>query len=351
MNIRDDLHGLTIFRFLTAFYVFLFHCNLRYKADVPEWLQSIIGNGAVGMSFFFVLSGFVLAWASRNGIKENYYRSRVARIFPAYLAMGLLTAPFLLEYKATHSIVYVLLFATTSQSWFPDSFNQWHFGGSWSISTEMFFYLTFPLIFPLIKKRPIVALCIAILASSVIIPISILLTGSAMFPYYYVSPIHRLPEFVAGVAAGCIFTQGFRFSRFNSALFITAILLLLFISPYNNTAWMNRNYVTVPATCFIVYYLASSTININKITQPFIYLGKISYSFYLMQIPIMIYISKNNDMLANLPVWFIWTVLAIINLIMASACYHFIEDNKTIKSTILKWKNKTIPSLDVSRRL
>lgn len=64
------------------------------------------------MSFFFVLSGFVMAWASRNGIKENYYRSRIARIFPAYLVMGLITVPFLFEYNITQITTYVLLFLT-----------------------------------------------------------------------------------------------------------------------------------------------------------------------------------------------------------------------------------------------
>ncbi|MCF3429616.1 acyltransferase family protein, partial [Escherichia coli] len=232
-------------------------------------------------SFFFVLSGFVMARASRNGIKENYYRSRIARIFPAYLSMGLITAPFLFEYNITQITTYVLLFLTTAQSWFPDSFSQWNFGGSWSVSTEMFFYLVFPFLLPVIKKRPFLALGIAILISSIIIPTSMILTNSAAFPRYYVSPIHRLPEFVAGVAIGCIFSRGFRFTRFSTALFILAITSLFFISPTNNNSWMQNNYITLPATCIIVYYLATAAINKNIFTLPLIYLGKISYSFYL----------------------------------------------------------------------
>lgn len=348
MNIRNDLHGLTIFRFVAAFYVFLFHCNLRYKADVSDWLQSIINNGAIGMSFFFVLSGFVMAWASRNGMKDNYYRSRIARIFPAYLIMGLITAPFLFEYNTTQISTYILLFLTTAQSWFPDSFSQWNFGGSWSVSTEMFFYFVFPLLLPVIKKRPVVALGIAVLISSIIIPTSMILTNSAAFPRYYVSPIHRLPEFVAGVAIGCIFSRGFRITKLNNTLFILAIASLFFISPTNNNGWMQNNYITLPATCFIVYYLAAAAINKNALTLPLIYLGKISYSFYLMQLPIMIYITKYHDSLASLPTWFIWTLLAFINLVMASACYHFVEDNKTIKSFILNWRRKPNSSLELS---
>lgn len=343
MNTRNDIHGLTIFRFITAFYVFLFHCNLRYKADTSEWLQQIISNGAVGMSFFFVLSGFVMAWASRICIKENYYRSRLARIFPAYLAMGAITLPFLFEYDLTHAATYIFLFLTTTQSWFPDSFSQWNFGGSWSVSTEMFFYLTFPFLLPLVKKRPFTILMVALFASSLIIPISMTLINSSAFPRYYVSPAHRLPEFIAGIAIGCLFSQGIRIKYMN-VLFLIAVTLLLFFAPSNNSGWMQNNYITVPCTCIIIYYIACSNINKNSLTLPFIYLGKISYSFYLMQLPIMIYITKYHETLISFPTWLIWMILAAINLVMASACYHLVEDNKNIKSFILNWKNKPNPS-------
>ncbi len=290
------------------------------------------------MSFFFVLSGFVMAWASRNGIKENYYRSRIARIIPAYLVMGIITLPFLSEYDLTHSITYILLFITTTQSWFPESFSQWNFGGSWSVSTEAFFYLVFPFLLPLIQRRPYTALLIGIIISSLIIPTSMILIKSAAFPNYYVSPVHRLPEFVSGVAIGCIFAQGFRIKRLNVSLVVLALLLLVLVSPKDNNGWMQNNYVTLPATCVIVYCLASARINSNIFTYPLIYLGKISYSFYLMQLPIMIYITMYHDTFSFLPTWLIWSILAAINLIMASLCYHLVEDNKKIKSLILKCK-------------
>lgn len=191
-----------------------------------------------------------------------------------------------------------------------------------------FFYLTFPFILPLIQKRPITALIIAIAISSLIIPTSMILIKSAAFPHYYVSPIHRLPEFVSGVAIGCIFAQGFRIRKLKNSLIALALILLLFVSPTENNGWMQNNYVTLPATCIIIYFLASANINKNILTLPLIYLGKISYSFYLMQLPIMIYITMYHDTLASLPAWLIWSILAAINLIMASTCYHLVEDNK-----------------------
>ena len=54
------LVGLTVVRFLAAFWVFLVHFELRIPLD-PGPVERIIANGALGMPLFFMLSGFVLA--------------------------------------------------------------------------------------------------------------------------------------------------------------------------------------------------------------------------------------------------------------------------------------------------
>lgn len=334
-----ELYGLTIFRFVAAFYVFVFHCNLRYPVELPSWVSKIIQNGAVGMTFFFILSGFVLSWASRGGIKEKYMLSRAARIYPAYLLMGLISLPFIFEYNPVKIITYLLIFLTNTQSWLPSLFSQWNFGGSWSVSTELFFYISFPLIFPIIKKNPLTTLIISFVITSSIIPLSLIINDSVNFPNYYVSPIHRLPEFTIGVALGCLYSSGHKLPKFKNILFALSILGLMFISPNNNDGWMRNNYVTVFSTGYVVYYLASTSLKPGLLTLPFIYLGKISYSFYLMQLPIMLFIIKYHNLLAPLPHWMIWVLLALINIIMASVCYHSVENNKAIKAIFMRQKN------------
>ncbi|HEO9142854.1 TPA: acyltransferase [Enterobacter asburiae] len=332
----QELYGLTIFRFVAAFYVFIFHCNIRYPLTAPQWISNIIKNGAIGMTFFFVLSGFVLAWASRSGIKERYLSLRIARIYPAYIMMGIVSLPFLFEYDFKKILSYLFLYFTSSQSWFPSTFNAWHFGGSWSVSTEMFFYLVFPLLFSIIKNNPYTTLIISYIATSLIIPISLQISGSTEFPQYYISPIHRLPEFTIGIALGCLFTSGFKITRFKYTILFISILALFFLSPKHNEGWMRNNYITVLFTSSIIYCLSCMEFSITKLTKPFVYLGKISYSFYLMQLPIMIYITLHHDSLAMLPHWQIWVLLGVLNTAMAAACYHFVENNKKIKNMILR---------------
>ena len=57
---RKKMDGVTILRFIAAFYVFIFHINMRVPVNFGELINKTISNGVIGMSIFFMLSGFVL---------------------------------------------------------------------------------------------------------------------------------------------------------------------------------------------------------------------------------------------------------------------------------------------------
>ena len=79
------LDALTGLRWWAAFMVFLFH--MRVFAPLPGPLAAVFDQGYLGVTFFFVLSGFVLTWAIRPGSRtRDFYQSRFARIYPLYLA-------------------------------------------------------------------------------------------------------------------------------------------------------------------------------------------------------------------------------------------------------------------------
>nr|WP_275938555.1 acyltransferase family protein [Pectobacterium brasiliense] len=89
-----------------------------------------------------------MAWSARNGIRSDYLRARISRIYPAYILWGLFHYLFCLILKNEKLIPSLVLYFSGMQSWIPDSFSSWHFIGSWSVSTELFFYMVFPLILP-----------------------------------------------------------------------------------------------------------------------------------------------------------------------------------------------------------
>ncbi|KHT17398.1 acyltransferase family protein [Pectobacterium carotovorum] len=331
---NNQLHGLTIFRFIAAFYVFIFHCQIRYPLDVPNFITRIINNGAVGMSFFFVLSGFVMAWSARNGIRNDYVKARISRIYPAYIFMGVISLPFLFDVESGKLIPSLVLYFTGMQSWIPQSFSTWNFIGSWSVSTELFFYMVFPLIFPFINKNPKLYLAIAYVITSLIIPFVIEFSGSSNMPHFYISPMHRLPEFIIGLGLGVIYTNGFKLTlmKHKVVLMVIALFLLFFVSPISNDGYMKRNFSTVLATAFLVFVLACSKIEINLLTRPFIWLGKISYSFYLMQIPIILFVLKYKGIFLGMENHQVWLAIGIVNLTLAIISYYFIEEKFIAKN-------------------
>src|SRR5260221_10868016 len=90
---KKQLLELTSTRFFAAMAVLLGHFN--EWLDLPSWLSRWIAGG-FGVSFFFVLSGFILTYVYwehfEGGVARRGYRrylvARFARIYPSY-AMGL----------------------------------------------------------------------------------------------------------------------------------------------------------------------------------------------------------------------------------------------------------------------
>src|SRR5262245_1529969 len=59
---RPALPALTSVRFLAALHVVVYHFFLVFPSRLPWLVAGVIGAGYTGVSFFFVLSGFVLAY-------------------------------------------------------------------------------------------------------------------------------------------------------------------------------------------------------------------------------------------------------------------------------------------------
>src|SRR5438270_13969844 len=93
---RPRLPALTSLRFFAALHVMFFHLYAMRVTDWTGWRRQISSIGYVGVSFFFVLSGFILVYtyADRPISAVEFWRARFARIYPSYLFSLVFTAPF-----------------------------------------------------------------------------------------------------------------------------------------------------------------------------------------------------------------------------------------------------------------
>jgi len=200
-----SLPSLTGLRWVAALLVFGLHVNnFRYfdgtGGRVVTWA---FGAGATGVSFFFVLSGFVLTWSARPDDRAPaFWRRRIARVLPVHLvtaAIALLMA-FTLEHQSMPSLGQGLANVLLVHSWWRPWWQTLD-PVSWSLACEAFFYALFPLL-ALGLRRLGARGAAAVAGLSVLAVLAVAWVNAQHWLSQPIDslPLARLPEFVLGVA-------------------------------------------------------------------------------------------------------------------------------------------------------
>ena len=316
---KVELRALTGVRFFAAFLVVLDHFSGTLEKIVPDtghWpnflLFRIFGGGAEAVSFFFVLSGFILTFNYQTregamiGSRRNFYVARLARIYPAYIFGFLLGAvPYfwsgpdpLRSAWVTAALTLLLL-----QGWDRNAL-PWN-GPAWSLSVEAFFYLLFPfLLRPLARLKTrglliVVGLCYIVSFSGYY------LNSRNIVGYGFAlqGPIFRVPEFLIGMLAGRMFIEGAGrnlVSRIPSVA-IFALTALAFIGVGVFSYPLRHGALLSPLFALLIYRLAIGSGKMAALLSaaPLLLLGEASYALYITHSPILTFL---EHYLPSLPV-------------------------------------------------
>lgn len=360
---QKEILPLTSLRFIAALYVFLFHIQIHWPLVMRGGFGHFLAQGACGMSMFFILSGFVLGFRFQQGVShyKDYAFSRFSRIYPVYFFAAVVTIPWLVmtlipEGGSNLDRLLFLVFADffLIQAWFPQLFVFWNNGGSWSISVEMFFYTLFPFLInrftKLTNKQLFQGLVIFYIVTSLPGISWILFTNNASHLLFYSMPIFRGAEFIIGIICGLLYSRGVKIAHPNLCAIFTATLLYRFLAygPDYAFSYITVNYATVPLLALLLYCLASVTSGYlyKMLTNPvFVYLGRISYSFYSFQAFILLALVELYKKYTFLPIssYFICLFAFLTLLVISAMSYHFLENK--FRSHLTRWyysKNRKI---------
>jgi peptidoglycan/LPS O-acetylase OafA/YrhL len=289
---RPSLPSLTGLRFVAALLVFGFHLDvfgIFRPGAAATVLGKLFGPGAVGVSFFFVLSGFVLAWSARPGdTARGFLRRRFARVYPNHLATAVVAIGIAAVTGVGLSLPVIVPNLLLLQAWSPDP--KVYFGlntVSWSLSCEAFFYAAFPLLHRVLRRLPARALWpgVALALGTVwLIPLLTLpLSGAHRYWAIWVFPLARLPEFVAGMLLARVVREG-RWPavdwRAVAALAVAAYLLAPHLP-----ADLRLVAGTVVPLALLVPAVAATDLAGRRTalsTPTAVRLGELSYAFYLV---------------------------------------------------------------------
>ena len=144
---KPPLTALTGLRTLLALSIVFFH----FTPPHMEIFAPVFNNGFVFVGFFFLISGFILAYnyAERPTplVKRDFWVARFSRLYPVYLvALALSFQMLQSEWSArSHAEFWkgVILTPLLLQGWSPNLATFWN-TVAWTLSCEFMLYIAFP---------------------------------------------------------------------------------------------------------------------------------------------------------------------------------------------------------------
>ncbi|MBZ4036614.1 acyltransferase [Flavobacterium sp. 17A] len=353
------IEQLTFTRFLAAVSIVFFHFAKGSFIFHNPYLDFLVKYSSVFVSYFFILSGFVMIVAYHTKSEINiieYGRNRFARIYPLYFA-GIVMMAIVPILKNEINFLDLFLNIFMIQSWIPQKALTLNVPG-WSISVEAFFYILFPFLFNVVYKRiSLKTISISIIVFWIISQIVyqfMVLRPIENFPFsphdllYF--PLLHLNEFLIGNLAGIYFVHNFQNNKRNFDLAILGVLILLIIALKFPTRLEYNNGML--AVLFVPLIVLLS-LNTGIITTLFkskicVFLGEISFGIYLLQNPVWVWVSDyrlkkyfNLDEAEHYTMAFL--IRFVVLLVLAAIFYKFFEvpvGNKIKKTSLVPFFSK-----------
>lgn len=291
--------SLQALRFIFALFIFTEHFPIS-----PEQPHLIDGAGPMGVSFFLILSGFVMSIGYEQRIQQPTFRwsdfmlKRLIRLWPLHLLC--LGAWIVLAYgawgaEAIHPLP--LLGNALLLQWLPIE----HIAGNsvaWCLSVLVVFYALYPF---LARRSTNELLLTSLLLEALLLIASTLIPESYSESFWYISPLSRLQDFLLGILTYRSFQHVLaqrgaeRWGKLPAILRYALELLPLalyalgvYILRQHDTGFTSVALFYLPS-CLVIFLFALSSKCEEKSGIPdllnrgwLIYLGNISFSFYMI---------------------------------------------------------------------
>jgi peptidoglycan/LPS O-acetylase OafA/YrhL len=346
----EQLKPLTSLRFFAAAWVVLFHYWPRLGVAMP----ALVAKGYLGVELFFVLSGFILCHvylkaAGEGGFKYgSFLWARLARIYPlhlatllavglmgaAALAAGLSIDPNVLSPQALPANLLLV------HAWGLSPVAGWNHP-SWSISAEWFAYLSFPLFAWVawrLRARPQVAV------GGALILIFALYAGFervAGFPLTRATFAWGALRIVPCFAYGCAVYLAWKAGAADRRALAVVGAVVSAISVVTFSIMGVQDAVIVSFFGLLILCLAGlSHKNVPVLSsKPFVWLGEISYSVYMVCIPWSLLFTHLAPRVLHISserlptaAWLFFVAMIVP---IAAASYHLIE--KPARNAMRDW--------------
>jgi len=269
----QKLHAIDALRGLAALSVAWYHLTLSPTLEIPEWLRRSGAYGWLGVEVFFVISGFVIPYALWRGHYQfprdlgRFFAKRLIRLDPPYLASLALAVALMLVAARTPAFTGPQLHLTAGQLLAHLGYlnaligYEWLNLVYWTLGIEFQFYVLAAIVFPLLMEARTATIVILSFAVAAVLDV----TAQRFISHYG-------PLFGLGMVAFCLHAGVYRPIVGTILTAVVGLIALASIGPTMTIAGV------LTALCLRFFPMVN--------VRPLAAFGAISYSLYLLHVPI-----------------------------------------------------------------
>ena len=291
-KIAQRAAGLDLFRVVAAIMVLLFHCHIHHGCSFGV-ATGFVSMGAVFMSGFFMLSGYVLYLTYgeqpliQAGPLKKFYLKRLVGILPLYYLVSLVYALCFGSEGVFENLVLLPVELLGLQTVFSSLYNVSHNDGTWFISCLLLAYLLFPFMQEVVKQWNARAKLLAMGLCLLVLFWSPLVVHTFSTDSIYSNPFFRGLEFFVGVLL-CSLRVKWNLMVTWKALLVEVFVLVagislavrlnLFVGNY-----MLYDWIVIPLFACMMLTLSglkSPRLQDSRILR---YASAVTYAFFLVQ--------------------------------------------------------------------
>ncbi|MCX5206945.1 acyltransferase [Streptomyces sp. NBC_00237] len=308
---RPQLHSLTGLRALGMLLVFVVHGSFEivFSDDTIglAYLEGVGTSGQTAVTYFFILTGFVLTWSwNKKESLRAFWRRRAVRVFPNHVTALAFAVVLIIALGALPDFLPLLANLFLVQSWFPDpAFQEAGNSATWSLAVDIGFYALFPFLLPLVKRIRSQYLWYVVGAVAVVIALIPVVantflpatpesplwqTSESRYWFVYFFPLSRMLECLLGMLVARILITG----RWIGLRPLPAALILVAAYVAAQQVPFLYRYAAITAVPVALLTAALATMDVEGRkswlnSKALVRLGELSFAFYLLHGPILKY--------------------------------------------------------------
>ncbi|HHK4086028.1 acyltransferase [Pseudomonas aeruginosa] len=347
---KEMLYGIQYLRGIAALIVVLFHFRFVLDNVYAEKAlgSNLFGGGAVGVDIFFMISGFIIVFATKSKRAANpldFAARRIFRIYPLLILTMIVGGMTVYAKTDFLTLARATIPLNRDYSMGAPTFGFNIHGPAWTLTYELWFYAVFCAAM-YVSHRWRTAICCAALALQIVVlqlafDGALWITASRSVNYAIDQPFAYLArlasstmfyEFIVGMVAAELFISRHQISKTAaSAVLLSGIgIFIVFFTSQNSAGFGPQGFGTWSILLFlgVVAYQKSHEIGPNKTLY---FLGEISYSMYLSHYLIVSMIPKYANPLWVATSGFSRFFMLVFVTIAVSTVIHYLLEKPAIR--------------------